>query len=77
MNNYFDAVFLKAGNILFIIDVSISWMYFTIVGHFVNSLFISINHANLIDIIYIFIYLALILPIILVILNRLKGVLMQ
>ena len=77
MNNYFDAVFLKAGNILFIIDISISWMYFTLVGYFVNSLFISINHANLIDITLIFIYLVLIVPIILVILNKLKEVLMQ
>lgn len=63
--------------LLLIIGVSFSWMYFTLVGYFVNSLFISINHANLIDITLIFIYLVLIVPIILVILNKLKEVLMQ
>lgn len=56
--------------LLLIVAVSISGMYFKIVSYFVNSLFISINYANLIGITFIFIYFVLIVSITLVIIKN-------
>lgn len=61
--------------LLLIVGGSISWIYFKIISLFVNSLYLSMNNANLIGISLIFVYLVLVVPIILVILKKLKNAL--
>lgn len=61
--------------LLLIVGGAFSWGYFKIANFFVNSLFVSINNANLISISLIFGYLVLVVPIILVILKKLKSAL--
>lgn len=61
--------------LLLIVGGSISWIYFKLISLFVNSLYLSMNNANLIGISLIFVYLVLVVPIILVILKKLKNAL--